>query len=102
MCKCNLYNNQYGMDSMIGDITSQSLKLIYKETQKEHNKIRIRNIISNITKSALTVFQPYFYAIMGILILMFLANCFQFYYYIKTFASLDIKAQLNESLQCTL
>ena len=73
------------MKSLFGDITKETINLIYKECEKDKNKQRLSYIINNITNIAFKNIQPYLYTIMAILVLLFLMNCFQFYYYIKLF-----------------
>jgi hypothetical protein len=71
------------MKSVLGDLTSETIGIIFKECEKEKNKRRIETIINNIINIALDNIKPYLYTIMAILILMFLINFVQFYYYVK-------------------
>lgn len=71
--------------TIVGDLTTETINLIFKECEKEKNKKRLALIINNITDIAFKNIQPYLYTIMAILILLFVINCFQFYYYIKLF-----------------
>lgn len=73
------------MKSILGDLTRETIDLVFKECDKEKNKKHINFLINNIIIIAFKHLQPYLYTIMGILILLFLMNCFQFYYYIKLF-----------------
>jgi hypothetical protein len=73
------------MNSIIGDLTSDTISIIFKECEKNKNKKRIQYIINNILDVAFGNIKPYLYTIMGILILLFLMNLFQFYYYIRLF-----------------
>ena len=73
------------MKSLFSDLTKETINIVFKECEKEKNKNRIENFINKITKIAFTNIQPYLYTIMAILILLFVMNCFQFYYYIKLF-----------------
>ena len=86
------------MKSIIGDLTKETINLVYKECEKDKNKKILSNIINNITHIAFKNIQPYLYTIMGILILLFLMNCFQFYYYIKLFIlnNKQINIKLND------
>lgn len=70
-------------NSIVSDITKETLTLLYNESKKKHNKKKITYIINLIVNIALEKIQPYLYAIMAILIIMFLMNMFQFIYYIK-------------------
>lgn len=71
------------MNSLVSDVTRETLSFAYKELCKEKNKTKVRNIINHVSTIAIERLQPYLYAIMAILIIMFLMNCFQFYYYLK-------------------
>ena len=73
--------------TIVGDLTTETISLIFKECEKEKNKKRLASIINNITDIAFKNIQPYLYTIMAILILLFVINCFQFYYYIKLFVT---------------
>jgi hypothetical protein len=71
------------MFSLIGDATKDILNLIYREVCKKHNKKKISLIIGTLSELLIIRIQPFMYTIMAILIILFLMNCFQFYYYIK-------------------
>jgi len=73
------------MKSIIGDLTTETISIIFKECEKDKNKRRLSNIFNNIINIAFENIKPYLYTIMAILILLFVMNCFQFYYYIKLF-----------------
>jgi len=73
------------MSNILCDLTSDFIDVIYTEVNKKNNKKKVREIINNIIYFALDSINPYLYTIMGILILMFIMNCFQFYYYVKLF-----------------
>lgn len=73
------------MNTLIGDLTTETISFIYKECEKDKNKKRLSIILDNVTEFILKKIQPYLYTIMAILILLFLINFFQFYYYIKLF-----------------
>jgi len=73
------------MKSIIGDLTTETISLIFRECEKDKNKSRLSNIVNNIINIAFQNIKPYLYTIMAILILLFIMNCFQFYYYIKLF-----------------
>jgi hypothetical protein len=71
------------MFSLVGDATRDILNLAYKEVCKKNNKKKISLIIGTLSEVLITKIQPFMYTIMAILIILFLMNCFQFYYYIK-------------------
>jgi hypothetical protein len=68
---------------MIENLTTETVNFIYKEFEKPNNKKQITKIINHITNIAFEYMKPYLYTIMAILIMLFIMNCFQFYYYIK-------------------
>lgn len=71
------------LNSIIGDITHDTVRLIYKEARKKRNQRKIAYVINLIADMATSQAQPYFYAIMAILVLLFLMNCFQFFFYVR-------------------
>jgi hypothetical protein len=71
------------MNSIIGDLTTETISLVYKECEKDKNKRRLSKIITRVINIALEHINPYLYTIMTILILLFVINCVQFYYYMK-------------------
>lgn len=83
------------MSSITSDITRECIKYIYNEFQKKSNKKRISYVIDTITHIAIERMQPYLYAIMAILLIMFLFNCLQFYYYLRYI----IRHAKNEKLE---
>ncbi len=76
--------------SIIDDIIKDGFKLILKECDKDKNKKRIAFYIHTFTNVALDHIKPYLYTIMAILILLFIMNCFQFYFYIKKLSSMRV------------
>jgi hypothetical protein len=71
------------MTSIVGDITSEIIHLAYQQTRKNKNKRKIKYIIDILTNLLFEDIKPYAITILGILILMFVMNCFQFYWYMK-------------------
>jgi len=71
------------MNTLFSDATHETINFIYKETQKQKNKKKLEDIITFLFKAALKPILPYLILIVSILILLFLMNCFQFFYYIK-------------------
>lgn len=70
---------------MYGNITNEIIEYIYKQTKKHKNKKKLKYIIDTIRDLALDDIKPYLFTILAILILMFLMNSFNFYYYITLF-----------------
>ena len=75
---------------MVGDFTREIIDFIYSQTKKKNNKKKIKYIIDLLTKLLFEDIRPYLYTILAMLFIMFIINCFQFYYYIKLF--LDTKS----------
>ena len=73
------------VNSIVGDITRECIDFIYTQTKRKKNKQKIQYIVNNLTNIIFENIQPYLYTILGVLIIMFLMNLFQFYYYIKLF-----------------
>lgn len=73
------------VNPLLGDITNEIIDYIYTQSHKKRNKRKIKYIIDTLTTIAFGDVKPYLYTILAILILMFLMNCFSFYYYIKLF-----------------
>ena len=69
--------------TLVSDLTGEVLRYAYKEINRPNNRKRLAFIIDTVTNMAIGRIQPYLYAIMAILVIMFLLNCFQFYYYLK-------------------
>jgi hypothetical protein len=74
------------VNSLFGDITHEIIEFIYNQTKKKSNKRKIKYVIDSLTSIIFSDVKPYLYTILAILILMFLMNCFSFYYYIRLFA----------------
>jgi hypothetical protein len=73
------------INPLLGDITTEIIDYIYTQSHKKRNQRKIKYIINTLTSIAFGDVKPYLYTILAILILMFLMNCFSFYYYIRLF-----------------
>lgn len=73
------------INPLLGDVTNEVIDYIYVQTHKKKNRRKIKYMIDTLTTIAFGDVKPYLYTILAILILMFLMNCFNFYYYIKLF-----------------
>lgn len=74
------------INSLLGDVTNEIIDYIYLQSRRKGNKKKLKYILDTLTTIAFGDVKPYLYTILAILILMFLLNCFNFYYYIKLFA----------------
>jgi hypothetical protein len=70
------------MTSILGDITSECITMVYTLIKKNKNKKKIKFILDTMINLLFDDLKPFLYTIMGILILIFIMNCTQFIYYI--------------------
>lgn len=75
------------INSLYGDLIRELIDYTYDQTKIKKNKKKIKCIIESVTTILFEHFKPYFYTIFALLIIMFIINMFQFYYYIKQFIS---------------
>lgn len=75
--------------TFISKATKDFFYYINKELEKEKNKKNISTVTSYFSKLILERFTPYFYTLLCILIIMFVMNCVQFYYYLKIILKID-------------
>ena len=71
------------MNSLLSEVTSDFIRNIYIETLKKKNKKRLEKIVSSITVILLKKIQPYVFGILTMLVILFLMNILQFYYYLS-------------------
>lgn len=83
------------INPLLGDLTNEIVEYIYIQFRKKKNKKKIKYIINTLTNIALGDIKPYFYTILAILIVMFLMNCFNFYYYITLFMKSNPNFNMN-------
>jgi hypothetical protein len=83
------------INPLLGDLTHEIIDYIYTQTKKKNNKKKIKYIINTLTNIALEDIKPYLYTILAILILLFLMNCFNFYYYVTLFMKSNPNFNLN-------
>ena len=77
-------------NSIVGDLTDEIINFIYLQTNKKNNKRKIKCIIDRLTKLLFEDIRPYLYTILAMLFIMFIINCFQFYYYIRLVVNMKI------------
>jgi hypothetical protein len=73
------------MTSILGDITNECITMVYTLIKKNKNKKKIKFILDTMINLLFDDLKPFLYTIMGILILIFIMNCTQFFYYISLF-----------------
>lgn len=81
------------MKSIVTDISNDILNMILLETNKVRNKEKINRILDNVSNVVFATVKPYLILIMGILVLMFITNCCQFYYYSKLVHKMGLSQQ---------
>lgn len=83
------------INPLVGDLTREIIDYIYLQSRRKGNKKKIKYILDTLTTIVFGDVKPYLYTILAILILMFLMNCFNFYYYIKLFAKSNPNVNMN-------
>lgn len=82
-------------NTLFGDITNEIIECIYNQTKKSTNKKKIKLIIDLLGDIIFNDLKPYLYTILAVLILSFLMNSFNFYYYIKLFMKSNPDLNIN-------
>lgn len=69
--------------TIFGDITNEIIEYIYIQTKKNNNKKKIKHVVDLLGDIIFSDLRPYLYTILAVLILSFLMNSFNFYYFIS-------------------
>lgn len=83
------------VNSMFGDLTKELIDYLYIQLKKKNNKRKLKTIIDTLTDLMFNDIKPYLYTILSILILMFIMNLVQFYYYVKIFIDSKLTLPFN-------
>jgi hypothetical protein len=83
------------INSLFGNVTSELIDYIYLQAQKKKNKRKLKYIYNTIIGILFSDLKPYLYTILAILVLMFIMNCFSFYYYIRLFIESNPNININ-------
>lgn len=83
------------VNSMFGDVTKELIDYLYIQLKKKNNKRKLKIIIDTLTDLVFNDIKPYLYTILSILILMFIMNLVQFYYYVKIFIDSKLSLPFN-------
>jgi|LauGreSBDMM110SN_4_FD.fasta_scaffold470907_1 hypothetical protein len=67
------------MNGIVSELMSSVLNCL----TENDNYNKVQHVFSYFISIMMQKISPYLYSIMAILIIMFIMNCFQFYYYIK-------------------
>lgn len=67
------------MNGIVSELMSSVLNCL----TENDNYNKVQHVFSYFISIMMEKISPYLYSIMAILIVMFIMNCFQFYYYIK-------------------
>ena len=84
------------INSLVGNVTSELIDYIYLQTQKKKNKRKLKYIYDTAVGILFSDLKPYLYTILAILVLMFIMNCFSFYYYIRLFIESNPNININD------
>ena len=71
------------MKSVFDDISTQIIEYSFSEFTKKKNQKKIESIVNKISFYAFRNIKPYLYTIITLLIVIFIINCLQFYYYLS-------------------
>lgn len=77
------------INPIFADITNEFIDFIYKQTKLHKNKKKLKYICDILIDNVFSDIKPFLYTIVTILIILFLINCFNFYYYIKLIVKLN-------------
>jgi hypothetical protein len=83
-------------NSLFGTFTSELIDYIYLQTQKKKNKRKLKYVYDTVIGILFSDLKPYLYTILAILVLMFIMNCFSFYYYIRLFIESNPNININD------
>jgi hypothetical protein len=73
------------MDSIVDDIASDIINIVYTQYSKESNKKQIDAIFNDFSKRIITKIQVYFLILAILLIVLTLMSVVEFYYYTRMF-----------------
>ena len=66
-------------------LANDAFKMMHEMYSKKENKTKVDHITRSIMDTLIDKLKPYFFLITGLLVIMILMNCIQFYYYIKVY-----------------
>jgi len=84
------------MKSLIEDLTKEAINLLYKQCSKKQNRQRLTYVINSVTSIAFKSLEPYLYTIIAILLVLFLMDCFHFYYFIKAIIANNTSVKIDD------
>lgn len=90
--------------SIIEDIADDLIRHVQNICSTPKYSKKINHLLSQCVKIIFNNISPYLYIIISILIIMFLMNCFQFYYYVKLFidnsrhSNINLPTNLSQSI----
>ena len=82
---------------LLGDITNEIIDFIYTQIKSHKNKKKIKHITNTVMDLVFIDIKPYLYTIVTILVILFLINCFNFYYYIKLVIKLNPEVNMTDA-----
>lgn len=87
------------MTDLYDEVVDSTVHFAYKYLSKQPNKRKIQKIVNVLTGFAFSQFEPYLYGIIAVITILFLMNCFQFYFYVQYLQKLMKAAQEQTSLE---
>ena len=79
----NDYHDSEIKNVFMNGIVSELMSSVLNCLTENDNYNKVQHVFSYFISIMMEKISPYLYSIMAILIVMFIMNCFQFYYYIK-------------------
>jgi hypothetical protein len=73
------------MDKLLNETSNYLLDYVTNELNDNKKKRKVKYIIDTVVNLGIENVKVYFYTLMAILLIIFLLQCFQFYYYTNFF-----------------
>lgn len=73
------------MNKLLNETSNFVLDYVTRELKNDIKKKKVKYIIDTVVNLGLENIKVYFYTLMSILLIIFLLQCFQFYYYMRLF-----------------
>jgi hypothetical protein len=73
------------MNKLINETSNYLLDYVTKELNNDIKKKKVKYIIDTVVNLGIENIKVYFYTLLSILLIIFLLQCFQFYYYTRIF-----------------
>jgi hypothetical protein len=70
---------------VIENLANDAIKMVHTFYNKDENKMKIDTFAGSLMDVFIEKLKPYFFLITGLLVVMIIMSCIQFYYYIKVY-----------------